>query len=57
LLSPANLLFLRARQASPYGSGCPNTALHPSWMLAEHLAISLAAYQAIASTIPGGASN
>jgi len=26
-------------------------------MLAEHLAISLAAYQAIASTIPGGASN
>jgi hypothetical protein len=57
LLSPANLLFLRARQASPYGSGCPNTALHLSWMLAEHLAISLAAYQAIASTIPGGASN
>jgi hypothetical protein len=35
LLSPANLLFLRARQASPYGSGCPNTALHLSWMLAE----------------------
>jgi hypothetical protein len=57
LASEGHSSVFAGQTRQPYGSRWPQTAVQRSWMRAEHLAISLAAHQAIASTIPGGASN